>query len=105
MFDSLSIWEDEDYRKIQGTYPVIFMSFASVKADNLGDAKIQIKAQIEAVYKRHRYLLEGDTLTADEIADFEGTNTRMGDAESGLKLNILCEYFPSLLGKEDDNYP
>ena len=75
MFDSLSIWEDEDYRKIQGTYPVIFMSFASVKADNLGDAKIQIKAQIEAVYKRHRYLLEGDTLTADEIADFEGTNT------------------------------
>lgn len=35
------------------------MSFASVKADNLGDAKIQIKAQIEAVYKRHRYLLEG----------------------------------------------
>ena len=39
LFDSLSIWEDEDYRKIQGTYPVIFMSFASVKADNLGDAK------------------------------------------------------------------
>lgn len=59
MFDSLSIWEDEDYRKIQGTYPVIFMSFASVKVSNLGDAKIQIKAQIEAVYKRHRYLLEG----------------------------------------------
>ena len=28
LFDSLSIWEDEDYRKIQGTYPVIFMSFA-----------------------------------------------------------------------------
>ncbi len=68
--------------KFRGTYSVIFMSFASVKPrDNLGDAKIQIKAQIEAVYKRHRYLLEGDTLTADEIADFEGTNTRMGDAE------------------------
>ena len=100
LFDSLSIWEDEDYRKIQGTYPVIFMSFASVKADNLGDAKIQIKAQIEAVYKRHRYLLEGDTLTADEIADFEGTNTRMGDAESGLKLNILCEYFHRYWGKK-----
>ena len=100
LFDSLSIWEDEDYRKIQGTYPVIFMSFASVKADNLGDAKIQIKAQIEAVYKRHRYLLEGDTLTADEIADFEGTNTRMGAAESGLKLNILCEYFHRYWGKK-----
>ena len=100
LFDSLSIWEYEDYRKIQGTYPVIFMSLASVKADNLADAKIQINAQIEAVYKRHRYLLEGDTLTADEIADFEGTNTRMGDAESGLKLNILCEYFYRYWGKK-----
>lgn len=59
MFDSLSIWEDEDYRKIQGTYPVIFMSFASVKADNLGDAKIQIKAQIEAVYKGTDICLRG----------------------------------------------
>lgn len=50
--------------------------------------------------QRHRYLLEGDTLTADEIADFEGTNTRMGDAESGLKLNILCEYFHRYWGKK-----
>ena len=31
LFEGLSIWEDEEYRKIQGTYPVIFLSFASEK--------------------------------------------------------------------------
>ena len=43
------------------------------------------------------------------VADFEGTNTRMGDAESGLKLNILCEYFHRYWGKKTiiilDEYP
>ena len=42
LFDGLDIWNEEAYRKIQGTYPVIFVSFASVKADNAADAKNQI---------------------------------------------------------------
>lgn len=32
LFRGLSIWEEERYRKLQGTYPVIFLSFAKVKA-------------------------------------------------------------------------
>ena len=31
LFEGLSIWEEEEYRKIQGTYPVISLSFANVK--------------------------------------------------------------------------
>ena len=100
LFEGLSIWGNQDYRKIQGTYPVIFMSFASVKADNLNDTKIQIKAQIESVFKKHRYLLTGDTLTSEEKQDFENTNIHMGDAESGLKLNTLCEYFYRYWGQK-----
>ena len=60
-----------------------------VKADNLGDAKIQIKAQIEAVYKRHRYLLEGDTLTADEIACLLYTSTAVGLFNSVINVILL----------------
>ena len=100
LFKGLSIWINEDYREIQGTYPVIFMSFASVKADNINDTKIQIKAQIESVFKKHIYLLTGDTLTSEEKQDFENTNIHMGDAESGLKLNILCEYFYRYWGQK-----
>ena len=31
LFRGLAIWEDEKYRSLQGTYPVISLSFANVK--------------------------------------------------------------------------
>ena len=31
LFEGLSIWKDEKFRKLQGTYPVISLSFANVK--------------------------------------------------------------------------
>ena len=31
LFEDLSIWKEEKYRNLQGIYPVIFISFASVK--------------------------------------------------------------------------
>lgn len=32
LFEGLSIWDEETYRQLQGTYPVIFLSFANIKA-------------------------------------------------------------------------
>ena len=58
LFEGLSIWEEEKYRNLQGTYPVIFLSFASVKAGNLEDAKTQIKQEIVRLYEENRYLLQ-----------------------------------------------
>ncbi len=34
LFEGLDIWEDEEYRELQGTYPVINLSFAKIKSDN-----------------------------------------------------------------------
>ena len=31
LFEGLSIWDDRRYRDLQGTYPVIFISFAGIK--------------------------------------------------------------------------
>lgn len=31
LFKGLSIWKEEKYRTLQGTWPVIFLSFANVK--------------------------------------------------------------------------
>ena len=31
LFQGLSIWKEEKYRELQGTYPVISLSFANVK--------------------------------------------------------------------------
>ena len=34
VFEGLSIWEEEKYRNLQGTYPVISISFARIKESN-----------------------------------------------------------------------
>lgn len=39
LFEGLSIWEDESYRKLQGTFPVISISFAGVKAKSFQGAR------------------------------------------------------------------
>ena len=42
LFEGLGIWEDESYRKLQGAYPVISLSFANVKEDRYEKARYRI---------------------------------------------------------------
>jgi hypothetical protein len=60
LFEGLSIWEDEKYRKLQGTYPVISLSFANVKSADFLSVKMQIYQIIKDLYKDHAYLLDSD---------------------------------------------
>lgn len=92
LFEGLSVWEYEAYRKIQGTYPVLFVSFAGVKADNLEDAKLQIKMQIASLVEQNRFLLEGDLFSNNEKAMFDKMSMDMSDAVCSMSLNILCNY-------------
>lgn len=42
MFEGFSIWKEEKYRKLQGTYPVISLSFARVKEDDYATTREKI---------------------------------------------------------------
>ncbi|WP_337473509.1 AAA family ATPase [Jutongia sp.] len=70
LFAGLSIWKEEKYRQLQGTYPVLFLSFASVKAGNLEEAKAQVKGEIARVNReRERYdnvVVSMDDVTAQD---------------------------------------
>ena len=100
LFEGLSIWNDEKYRSLQGTYPVIFLSFAAVKADNLDDSKQQIKSQIAKLYEESRYLLDGDVLSENEKDAYKKITRYMGDEEASDSLNVLCQYFYRYYGKK-----
>ena len=39
LFEKLSIWKDEQYQRLQGTYPVISLSFANVKEVSFATAE------------------------------------------------------------------
>lgn len=92
LFENLFIWGQPGYRKLQGTYPVIFMSFAAVKADNLQDAKEQIKVQIASLYEEYRYLMESGSLSENEIEFYKKISMDMTDVQATMALKLLCDY-------------
>ena len=100
LFEGLSIWTEEKWRGLQGTYPVLFLSFAAVKADQLSEVKKQINMQIARLYEEHRYLLDGDLLSENEKAMYRNVSMYMEDAESSFSINLLCQYLYRYYGKK-----
>ena len=66
LFQNLSIWREEKYRELQGTYPVIFLSFADVKATSFSDTRKSICQIIKNLYNKYDFLLESGHLNEDE---------------------------------------
>ena len=99
LFEGLSIWEDEKYRQLQGTYPVIFLSFASVKADNLMEAKIQIKQEIAVLYEENRYLLKKDILSDNERKLYNRTTEQMDDTTAQKAIRNMAAWMHRYYGK------
>lgn len=67
LFQSLSIWRDEKYRKLQRTYPVIFLSFAGVKETSFPDARKSIGQIIKNLYNNlERAIMTGITRVSKE---------------------------------------
>ena len=100
LFEGLSIWQDEAYRKLQGTYPVIFLSFAAVKAGNLEDAKTQIKQEIARLYEENRYLLESNVLSDNERKIYNSTTIQMDDTMAQNALKTLSVWMERYYGKK-----
>lgn len=71
LFKGLVVWKKEKYRKMQGTYPVIFLNFSAIKGSNYEDARDGIIMAINEAYSEHRYLLESNELTDGERKCFE----------------------------------
>lgn len=63
-FKRTKIWrQGERYRKEQGQYPVIFLTFKDIKYENWEDALINLKAVIQAEYSRHCHILKEDRIS------------------------------------------
>ncbi len=100
LFEGLSIWQDETYRKLQGTYPVIFLSFAAVKAGNLEDAKTQIKQEIARLYRENRNLMKEDIFGEDERELYYRTTVKMDDVTAQDSLRNLSVWMERYYGKK-----
>lgn len=100
IFEGLSIWNDEKYRNLQGTFPVIFLSFADVKANTFALAREKICLLIGEVYRRHDYLLGGGNLREGEKQLFHRIMSEMTDSEAAYSLKNLSGYLSGYYGKK-----
>lgn len=99
LFEGLSIWKEENYRALQGTYPVIFLSFADVKEQNADDAIQSIKFNIIELYNQYDFLMKQDCLSESEREQFASVNRTMPDRDITKSIRILCNYLYKYYGR------
>ncbi len=100
VFKGLSIWKNEKYHKLQGSMPVIYLSFADVKANTFASAREKICMLIEEVYRRHDFLLTGGSLKEGETERFRKVLVEMTDSEIAYSLKNLSGYLSGYYGKK-----
>ncbi|MBM3191224.1 MAG: AAA family ATPase, partial [Chlamydiae bacterium] len=96
LFKDLKIWQHQDYRAMQGQFPVIFITFKDVVHSTWVNAFEHFQRLISEEFERHRYLLEGDLLSPEEKEDFLAIVGKRGSqvlTENSLKLLVKWMYF------------
>ena len=100
LFEGLSVWEDEKYRQLQGTYPVIFLSFADVKADNIQDARTQVKMKVTELFNENKFLLDSGILVENEAEIFKRVSMYMDDVLCTSAVNMMCLFMQKYYKKK-----
>lgn len=101
LFQGLSIWNEEKYRKLQGTYPVISLSFANVKEVNYVNTRDRICQLLTNIYVKHSYLKESKVLTDIDRAFFNRIlSMDIKDTDATLALYQLSDYLYVIMEKE-----
>ncbi len=100
LFQGLSIWQNESYRNLQGSYPVIFLSFANVKETSFPEAKKKICYILETLYNQYDFLLDGGLLNDKEKKFFHSVSAEMEDYIATSALGTLSEYLCRYYGKK-----
>ena len=100
LFEGLSIWEDAKYRKLQGTYPVISLSFARVKETNYASAKEKICEILTNLYSHYSFLRDSEALTDKDREYFDRVSSKMEDSDATSALYQLSGFLYRYYGKK-----
>ena len=100
LFEGLDIWKEEKYCKLQGTYPVIFLSFADVKQNNYEETIQKIKKIIFDIYQKYDFLKDWEGLTDKEKTAFRKIDCVMSDIVAQGAIKDLSNYLSRYYGKK-----
>lgn len=99
LFEGLSIWKEEKYRKLQGTYPVIFLSFARIKENSYEVTREKICEILTNLYTHFSFLKDSEVLTDKDRDFFDRVALDMPDAIASSALYQLSDYLKRYYGR------
>ncbi len=91
LFKGLKIWENEEYRKMQGQFPVIFITFEDMKHSSWEHAYEHFRRILSEEFARHDYLIKSGVLSEEEEKDYYAVLRKEGSQvlnQESLKLLI-----------------
>ncbi|MGN8632641.1 AAA family ATPase [Blautia sp. HCP3S3_G3] len=100
LFEGLSVWNDPEYREMQGSFPTIFLSFADIKASTYKVARSAIIQKLIRLYNMYDYLKTDNVLRGADWDYIRSIKTDMTDEIAAVSLNYLCEYLYRYSGKK-----
>ena len=100
LFEGLEIWNNEKYRKLQGTYPVIFLSFAGIKQVKYNETVIKIKDELIRIYNEYDYIMKSGIYNANEKMQYQSVCVGMSDTVAQEALKNLSNYLSRYYGKK-----
>lgn len=100
LFEGLVIWGDETYRKLQGTYPVISLSFANVKETSFINSRKKICQLIAELYANHSFLLDSQALSEGDKEFFRRVTPIMDDVDATMAIHYLSKFLHAYYGKK-----
>ena len=99
LFENLTIWKEEKYQKLQGTFPVISFSFADIKETTFAYARKALCYNIKKLYNSYDFLLEGDCLNAAEKEVYQKISVDMENYLAVDSIRALSDYLGRYYGK------
>ncbi|MDE6622522.1 MAG: ATP-binding protein [Lachnospiraceae bacterium] len=118
LFEGLSIWEETSavqrsasgeknllvqaykYKELQGTFPVIFLSFANIKATKFADMEYKITKVISDLYNKNDYLLAGDSLGENEREYYKSIKPGVGAEVAADAIRSMAGFMENYYGKK-----
>ncbi len=100
LFEGLSIWQEEEYRKLQGTYPVISLSFANVKEKDYKITSYRIRQLLMKQYEKNTFLKESEVLSEAEKRYFDQVTNGLSEEDAPMALYQLSDFLYRYYGKK-----
>ena len=100
LFQRLAVWEDEKYRNLQGSYPVISLSFANIKEDDFFQARRKICQILTNLYSKNKFLIEEGILDDKEKLFFQSVSADMDNMTATMAIYQLSLYLSRYYGKK-----